>query len=242
MRKSSSILTGECVDERTSRNVSFRRNLIRGLQGIAISMIGVTFVFCGGKTQVDLEHPPGLNAFAWNASVATTASNLIAAGWQQTTAADGRLEFEASIGNEAGSSGAPQSVGGNSDLPDAPADASITLFSQNDSLKVVRLLRRGNRATIRTYVADLAQDFGIEGPAWESEPRESNSATGNRTTRREQLFETSDAWVAVRMVITEAAEAQLSEASISEAELQYFGKSTNEGLSQNALVETLQPE
>ncbi|MEQ9364423.1 MAG: hypothetical protein RIF32_09280 [Leptospirales bacterium] len=220
---------------RTSGGRSSSRRIARTL---AIVLIGGVFGYCGGTKQADLDHPPALSAFAWDAPVAKTVSNLKAAGWRQTSAVDGRIEFEASRGSE--TEGAEAVDDG--DLPNAPADASVTLFSRDDSLKVVRLVRRGNRTAIRAYVSDLAQDFDVEGAVWESEPRESDSATGNRTTRREQLFETPSTWIAARMAITEAAEAQLSEASISEVELQFFGKSTNEGLSQSALVKTLEQE
>ncbi|MCR9141368.1 MAG: hypothetical protein NXI24_03890 [bacterium] len=208
-------------------------------QGLAIVLVGGAFAFCGGDKQADLDHPPALDVFVWDAQASKTAANLKDAGWRQTADSEGRLEFEATRSADPET----ERIAATAGLPDAPpADANITLFSQADQLNVVRMQRRGNRDAIRAFVSDLADDFEVEGPVWESEPRETNSATGNRTTRREQLFETPRAWIAVRMVFTEAAEAQLSEASISEVELQFFGKSTNEGLSQGALVESLQAE
>ncbi len=224
-----------------SRPDAPRRSLVL-IAVIATAATLFALVSCGGQRHADLEHPPKLDAFAWNSPVATTVANLKRAGWQATESTEtGRVELEASRDGDADAEATARSFTGG-ELPDAPADASITLFSNDDSLKVVRLVRRGNRDTVRAYISDLADDFGVEGAVWESEPRESNSATGNRTTRREQLFETQNAWITMRMSITEAAEAQLSEASISEVELQFFGKSTNEGLSQTSLVASLEQE
>ena len=203
-----------------------RGETLRRTGSVAALLLLSALIYCGGAKRVNLDHAPALKTFAWKSPVASTAANLTAAGWTQTDTSEGRLEFESS----AESANAPEANDGAADeagLPSAPAEASLTLFSQIDSLKVVRLVRRGSAAAIRTFAGNLAADFGVSDPAWESEPQEIDTPAGNRITRREQLFETDDAWITVRLTFTDAAESQLAEAHLSEAELQIFGKSSN---------------
>ena len=75
---------------------------------------------------------------------------------------------------------------------------------------------------------------------WESEPEEIYTPTGNRITRREALYETPTSFLTVRLTYVLAADSQLAKAETSEAEIQYLGKAANEGLTAEALVQTLQ--
>lgn len=200
---------------------------------------------CGKDAESALAHPPALSSFAWDAPAARTGGALSDQGWQALGQNGDRHEYM--IADEA--VGEAERAAARELLPEAdrretPPAASLTLFAPDDRLKIARLIRRDSAKVIRAYASDLHRDFGVSdaGPAYEGQPIEEITATGNRITRKALLYETDAAFISARIVYREAIEARLADASLSEIELQFLGKAANEGLNRAALIASLEAE
>jgi len=235
-----------CLSRLEGRNnhESMSRFFVPVARALSGSVCVLAFAACGA-TADPMQAPP-LELFAWGESPAKTGARLADRGWSRSSSADQGaegIEYELSAAEDQLPAELADGVEGMPlDHETVLPRYSVRLFAPEDRLRIASILRRDAPQVLRDFSANVLDAYGLDTPVWEQGPRETISAAGNATTDAMALYALPATLVVVHSVYFDAAEADMAEDPNSVLEVRLYSREHNEGLSGEALQQSLEQE
>lgn len=203
----------------------------RSVVGLALcSALSLCLAQCKGEAQKPSDPPP-YSALQWGASPAGSVAALEKLGWKKTGGDGERITL---ILPEASELEVPAAAG-------VPERYQITLLAQNDQLKIAALVRRDSSSNVSAFLRGVEQAYSLGTPVWTRDLSDASSAAGNQSRENIYLYERADAFVVAYESLFSTAETRIANDPNSQVEVRLYSR-TNEGISREALIESLETE
>ena len=190
--------------------------------------------FCNKRKKNPFERPPSLSIFDWNKSIQDARQKLKEAGCNIVLQNDEQLEI--SLPSISEDFPKTKEVTGSE-----PPASHITLYSQNGSLRIVRLYQQATLAEVKTYIQNLKKDYRLGKSVWDTTNSygQSKEQKGNSVTVKINLYKGSNFFAVIYLTSIRANGTKSPERKNDTVETVLYSR-LNPGITKKKLIQSIE--